>query len=94
MRIAIQADDGDEVSIYADLLALEHGLITLEIENQLYSEISEFDSVTLTIGKARELAAALLTVAQDLEFVRGTTASKLAALVLPMRSATGAARKN
>jgi len=72
MRITIHADHGDEVSIRADLLALEHGLITLEVDNRLYDSENEFESVTLTIAKAHELAQALMTVAQDVEFMRAT----------------------
>jgi hypothetical protein len=33
MRIAIQADDGDEVSVRADVVSIEQGIVTLEIEN-------------------------------------------------------------
>jgi hypothetical protein len=32
MRIAIQADDGDEVAIWADFLSVEQAIVTLEIE--------------------------------------------------------------
>ena len=67
MRIAVQADDGDEVSISADFLSVEQATVTLEVENRLYSEVSEFDSVTLSIDKARELANALLVVAESIE---------------------------
>ena len=54
----------------ADLLGVEQAIITLEIENQLYNAVSELETVTLTVDKARDLAAALLTVADDLELVR------------------------
>jgi hypothetical protein len=70
MRIAVQAEDGDEVSISADFLSVEQAIVTLEIENGLYGEISELDSITLTIDKARELASALLSVADAIESVR------------------------
>jgi hypothetical protein len=70
MRIAVQADDGDEISITADFLSVEQAIDTLEIENDLYSEVSEIDSITLTIDKARELANALLSVADAIESVR------------------------
>ena len=70
MRIVVQADHGDAVAICADLLGVEQAIITLEIENQLYTAISELETVTLTVDKARDLAAALLTVADDLELVR------------------------
>jgi hypothetical protein len=76
MRIAIQADDGDEVSISADFLSVEQAIVTLEIENILYSEV-ELDSVTLTIDKARELARALVSVADAIESVRRSPADSL-----------------
>ena len=34
MRIAVQAEDGDEVSITADFLSVEQAIVTLEIENE------------------------------------------------------------
>jgi hypothetical protein len=67
MRIAVQADDGDELAISADFVSIEQAVVTLEIENLLYGEMCEFDSVTLTINKARELAGALLNVADAIE---------------------------
>jgi hypothetical protein len=76
MRVAVQADDGDEVTISADFLSVEQAIVTLEIENGLYSEIAEFESITLTIAKARELADALLSVADAIEFVGGPATGK------------------
>jgi hypothetical protein len=69
MRIAVQADEGDEVSIVADFVSVEQGVITLEIENALYKSGLEIEAVTLTIEKARELATAILSVADAVEFV-------------------------
>jgi len=69
MRIAVQADNGDEVSICADFLSVEQAIVTLEIENMLYDDVSEFDSIALTIDKARELASALLSVADAIESI-------------------------
>ena len=69
MRIAIQADDGDEVSIKADFISVEQAIVTLEIENGIYNSESEIEAVTLTLAKARELAKALLSVAEAIEFV-------------------------
>ena len=66
MRIVVQADHGDAVAICADLLGVEQAVITLEVENQLYNAVSELELVTLTLDKARDLAVALLTVADDL----------------------------
>lgn len=70
MRIAVQADEGDEVSISADFISVEQAVVTLEIENALYNSQIEIETVTLTIDKARELAKALLSVAESIEFVR------------------------
>jgi hypothetical protein len=69
MHVAIQADDGDEVSIKADSISAEQGIVTLEIENALYNSTLEIESVTLTLDKARELANALLSVVDSIEFV-------------------------
>lgn len=49
MRIAVQADEGDEVSISADFVSIEQAVVTLEIENALYDSEIEIESVTLTI---------------------------------------------
>jgi hypothetical protein len=68
MRIDIRADDGDEVSISADVISIEQALITVEIQNSLYTDY-DHDSLKLTVEKARELAAALLSVADAIEFV-------------------------
>jgi hypothetical protein len=69
MRIAIQADHGDEVSIKADFVSVEQGIITLEIENAIYNSENEIEAVTLTLDKARVLAKALLSVGEAIEFV-------------------------
>lgn len=73
MRIAVKADEGDEVSISADFISIEQAVVTLEIENTLYKSQIEIESVTLTIDKARELAKALLSVVEAIEFVRTPT---------------------
>jgi predicted secreted protein len=73
MRIAIQADEGDEVSISADYISAEQAIVTLEIENAIYNSEIEIEAVTLTIEKARELASALLSVIEAIEFVRTPT---------------------
>ena len=70
MRIAVQADEGDEVSISADFISIEQAVVTLEIENALYNSEIEIENVTLTIDKARDLAKALLSVVEAIEFVR------------------------
>lgn len=70
MRIAIQADDGDQVSICADVISVEQAAVTVEIENALYDRDSMLETVTLSVEMARELAEALITVAEAIEFVR------------------------
>lgn len=69
MRIAIQADDGDEVSIKADFVSAQQRIVTLEIENALYNSALEIESVTLTLDRARELANAVLLVVDSIELV-------------------------
>jgi hypothetical protein len=49
MRIAIQADDGDEVSISADVISAEKALVTLQIETALYDSVAEPEANTLTV---------------------------------------------
>ena len=51
----------------------EQGIVTLEIENAIYSSALEIKSETLTLGKARELANALLSVVDAIEFVSKPT---------------------
>ena len=73
MRIAIEADQGDEVSISADFISVEQAVVTLDIENALYNSVIELETVTLTLDKARNLAEALLSVVEAIEFVRAPT---------------------
>ena len=58
------------MSIVADFVSVEQGVVTLEIENALYKSGPEIEAVTLTIEKARELAMAILSVADGVEFVK------------------------
>jgi hypothetical protein len=67
------ADEGDEVSINADFISVGQAVVTLEIENALYNSEIEIEAVTLTTDKARELARALLSVVEAIEFVRTPT---------------------
>lgn len=76
MRIAVQADDGDEVTISADFISAEQALVTLTIENAVYEPEKELESLTLTVERARALAAALTSVADAIEFVN-TSADSL-----------------
>jgi len=70
MRIAVKADNGDEAAIGANVISGELALVTLESGTASYSPKTEPESVTLTADKARELAKALLSVADAVEFVR------------------------
>ncbi len=74
MRISIRADEGDEVSISADFISVEQGVVIMEIENALYDS-EGVEAVTLTVDKARELAKALLSVVSAIEL--GATATSL-----------------
>jgi hypothetical protein len=70
MRIAVKADNGDEAAIGANVVTGELALVTLESGTARYSSKAEPESVTLTADKARELAKALMSVADAVEFVR------------------------
>jgi hypothetical protein len=80
MRIAVQADDGDAVSISSDVISAEQAVVTLQIENPIYDSVAELEAVTLTIEKARQLAWALLTMADAVEFVSTPITELLSAL--------------
>ncbi len=67
MRVIVCADDGDQIAIDADDVATEQAVIRLAVENSTYGEVVDFEGVTLTTRRARELAAALLTIAEAIE---------------------------
>ena len=67
MRVIVCADDGDQIAIDADDVATEQAVIRLGLQNPTYNETSDFECVNLTIGSARELAGALLTMAEAIE---------------------------
>ena len=66
MRIVVRADDGDEITINADELATEQRIVRLEIHNLIFDEVDEFEPITLTVERARELASAIMTIANSL----------------------------
>lgn len=70
MRIAVKADNGDEAAIGANVVSGELALVTLESGTDRYNSKTEPELVTLTADKARELAKALISVADAVEFVR------------------------
>jgi hypothetical protein len=66
MRIVVCADDGDQIAINVDALATEQRIMRLEFHNFLFDEFDgdcDIDEVTLTIERARELAFAILSIA-------------------------------
>jgi hypothetical protein len=83
VRITIQADYGDEVSINTDVISAEQAAVTLQIKNPIYDSVAEFEEVTLTIDKARELGWALITMADAVEFVSAPVTEVLSALNYP-----------
>jgi hypothetical protein len=83
MRITVQADDGDTVSINTDGICAEQAVVILRVENPIYDSVAEFEEVTLTIDKARDLAWALLTAADAVEFVSAPVTEVLSALNYP-----------
>ncbi len=70
MRIAVKADNGDEAAIGANVVSGELALVTLDSGTAGPNSKTEPEAVTLTADKARELAKALISVADAVEFVR------------------------
>jgi hypothetical protein len=67
MQVIVRADDGDQIAIDADDVATEQAVIRLGFANPTFNEASDFEGVTLTTARARELAAALMTIADAIE---------------------------
>ncbi len=88
MRITVQADDGDAVSINTDGISAEQAVVILRVENPIYDSVAELEEVTLTIDKARDLAWALLTAADAVEFVSTPVTEVLSALNHPGHRST------
>jgi hypothetical protein len=70
MRIAVKADDGVEAAISASVVSGDLAFVTLETGSAQYNSKTEPEALTLTVDKARELAKALTSVADAVEFVR------------------------
>ena len=64
MGIAVQADEGDEVSISADFISIEQARRQRWRLRSRFRFKIKIETVTLTIDKARELAKALLSMAE------------------------------
>jgi len=70
MQISVKAGDGDEAEIGANVVSGELALVTLETTSTRSNLKTELQPMTLTVGQARELANALTSVADAVEFVR------------------------
>ena len=69
MVISVKADDGDQAVIGVNLVSGELALVTLDTGSMQIAKIQP-EAVTLTADKARELAKALTSVADAIDFVR------------------------
>ena len=67
MRILVRADDGDQIAIDADDLATEQQIVRLEFFNLSFQEQAEYEPIALTTARARELASALLIIADAID---------------------------
>ena len=67
MRILVRADDGDQIVIDADDLATEQQIVRLEFFNVSFQEPGEHEPIALTTARARELASALLIIADAVD---------------------------
>jgi hypothetical protein len=67
MQIVVRADDGDQITVNVDDLASEQGVIRLDLHNPVFGEIDDFESIALTLEHARELAIAILSIADVLD---------------------------
>jgi len=72
MHVMVIADDGDQVLVRVDDLAIEQAVVQLEFQNYAYSQSGDLDSITLTAKRARELGRALILAAQTIEFEQQT----------------------
>ena len=73
MRIIVRADDGDQITVNADDIATEQRVVRLELHNLAFDEIEDFELVTMTVERARELARALLTIAEAVDDIEGAS---------------------
>lgn len=66
MQITVRGDDGDEVKVNVDDLAIEQAMVRLEIRNEVFGDAFD-ECVALTTDRARELAAALVEIANAVD---------------------------
>jgi hypothetical protein len=67
MRIQIQANDCDQTAISAEVVSAQLAFVTFKTENSCYRSK---EAVTLTGDDARELAKALLSAADAIDFMK------------------------
>jgi len=67
MQVTIRADDGDEVQVSLDALAIEQAVVHVSLESPAYASSTEPESIRLTPARARDLGRALLLAANVLE---------------------------
>jgi hypothetical protein len=70
MLISVIANNGDEAVIRANLVSGELALVTIEPGSVQIDPKIHPEAVTLSSDKARELAKALTSVADAMDFVR------------------------
>jgi hypothetical protein len=67
MQTVIQADDGDLITVRADDLSIEQLTVRLELESPAYDGAGEYEELTLSTRRARELGKALIQAADLVE---------------------------
>ncbi len=75
MQVTIRADDGDEVQVSLDALAVEQAMVRLSLDCPAYASSTDPESISLTPARARDLGRALLLAANVLEDAVGLYAS-------------------
>src|ERR1700680_2090978 len=67
MQTVSKADDGDLITVHADDMSIEQLTVRLELESPAYGGASDFDQLTLSTRRARELGKALIQSAELVE---------------------------
>src|SRR6202051_1864401 len=67
MQRVIKADDGDLIPSPADDMSIEQLTVRLELESPAYGGAGDFDQLTLSPRRARELGKALIQSANLVE---------------------------
>jgi hypothetical protein len=67
MQTVIQADDGDQITVRADDMSIEQLTVRLELESPAYDGAGEYEELTLSTRRARELGKALIQAAELVE---------------------------